>query len=102
VHLPRIPGWGRKEHLRHTAKERVPSQFDDRPLDEPEQEGLMRVSKAATRGVLAVSIVMVLAMPAQAKPRDAGRWFERKIDPIVKIVKKVMTSLGDGLIDPWP
>jgi hypothetical protein len=41
-------------------------------------------------------------MPAQAKPRDAGRWFERKIDPIMKIVKKVMTRLGDGLSDPRP
>jgi hypothetical protein len=81
----------------------VPSQFDDRPLDAPEQEGLMRgASKTVARGVLAVSIVMVLAVPAQAKPRDGGRWFERKIDPIVKIVKKVMTRLGDGLIDPWP
>jgi hypothetical protein len=60
------------------------------------------VSKTVARGVLAVSIVMVLAVPAQAKTRDGGRWFERKIDPIVKIVKKLMTSLGDGLVDPRP
>jgi hypothetical protein len=60
------------------------------------------VSKAVARGVLAATIVLVLAVPAQAKPRDGGRWFERKIDPIVKIVKKLMTSLGDGLGDPWP
>jgi hypothetical protein len=61
------------------------------------------VSKAVARGVLAVSIVMVLAVPAQAKPRDGGRWFEWKIDPIVKIIKKlVMKSTGDGLGDPWP
>jgi hypothetical protein len=60
------------------------------------------VSKAVARGVLAVSIVMVLAVPAQAKPHNGGRWFERKIDPIVKIVKKLVTSLGDGLIDPRP
>ena len=62
----------------------------------------MRVSKAVARGVLAVSIVMVLAVPVQAKPRDSGRWFERKIDPIVKVIKKLMTSLGDGLVDPRP
>jgi hypothetical protein len=62
----------------------------------------MRVLKPVARGVLAVSIVMVLAVPAQAKPRDGGRWFERKIDPIVKIVKKLITRLGDGLIDPRP
>jgi len=63
------------------------------------------VSKVA-RGVLAVSIVVALAVPAQAKPkdgRDSGRWFERTIDPIVKVVKKlVIKSTGDGLGDPWP
>ena len=61
------------------------------------------VSKAVARGVLAVSIVLVLAVPAQAKPREGGRWFERKIEPIVKIVKKlIVKSMGDGLSDPWP
>lgn len=61
------------------------------------------VSKAVGRGVLAVSIVLLLAVPAQAKPRDGGTWFQRKLDPIVKIVKKlVMKSMGDGLGDPWP
>ena len=60
------------------------------------------VSKAVARGVLAVSIVMVLAVPVQAKPRNGGRWFERRLDPIVKVVKKLMTSLGDELSDPWP
>ena len=59
------------------------------------------VSKVA-RGVLAVSIVLVLAMPAQAKPRDGGRWLDRVTDPIVKIVKKLVKSMGDGLGDPWP
>jgi hypothetical protein len=61
------------------------------------------VSKNLVRGVVAVSIVMSLAVPAQAKPRDGGRWFERKIDPIVKVIKKlVVRTLGDGLIDPRP
>ncbi len=61
------------------------------------------VSKALGRGVLAVSMVLVLAVPAQAKPRDGGSWLQRKIDPIVKIVKKlVIKSMGDGLSDPWP
>jgi hypothetical protein len=61
------------------------------------------VSKAVARGVLAGSIVMALAVPAQAKPRDGGGWFERRFDPIVKIVKKlVLKSTGDGLGDPWP
>ena len=59
------------------------------------------VSKVA-RGVLAVSIVLVLAMPVQAKPRDGGRWFDRTIEPIVKVVKKLVRTLGDGLSDPRP
>ena len=63
----------------------------------------MRSVSKVSRGVLAVSIVAALAVPAQAKPRDGGRWFERKIDPIVKVVKKlVVRALGDGLGDPWP
>jgi hypothetical protein len=61
------------------------------------------VSKVMGRGVLAVAIVMVLAVPAQAMPRDGGRWFERKLDPIVKVIKKVvLRTLGDGLSDPRP
>jgi hypothetical protein len=59
------------------------------------------VSKVVARGVLATSMVLVLAVPAQAKPRDGGKWFERI--PIVKIIKKlVIKSMGDGLGDPWP
>ena len=61
-----------------------------------------KVAKAVARGVLAASIVMTLTVPVHAKPRE-GRWFERRIDPIVKVVKKlVLKSLGDGLGDPWP
>jgi uncharacterized protein YggT (Ycf19 family) len=59
------------------------------------------VSKVA-RGVLAVSIVLVLSVPAQAKPRDGGRWLDRVTEPIVKVVKKVVRTLGDGLVDPRP
>jgi hypothetical protein len=63
----------------------------------------MRSVSKMGRGVLAMSIVVALAMPAQAKPRDGGRWYERTIDPIVKTVKKlIFRSLGDGLSDPWP
>lgn len=52
---------------------------------------------------MAVSIVLALAAPAQAGPRDGGRWFER-LDPIVKIVKKMLgiRSQGDGLTIPTP
>ena len=62
----------------------------------------MRSVSKVSRGVLAMSVVVALGVPAQAKPRDGGRWFDR-LDPIVKIIKKfVMRSTGDGLSDPWP
>ena len=64
----------------------------------------MRVSSYVARSVVAVSIVMALAVPAEAKPRDGGRWFERRVDPIVKVLKKMfgIRSEGDGLTDPRP
>jgi hypothetical protein len=55
------------------------------------------------RGAVAVSMLMMLAAPAQAKPRDGGRWFERELDPIVRVIKKlVVKTMGDGLVDPRP
>jgi hypothetical protein len=62
------------------------------------------VANVVARGVVAASIVMALATPAEAKPRDGGRWFERRVDPIVKILKKMFAfkSEGDGLVDPRP
>lgn len=61
------------------------------------------VSQVIARGVLVGSIVGMLAVPVQAKPRDDRSFFERRIDPIVKIVKKlVVKTLGDGMSDPRP
>ena len=56
------------------------------------------------RGAVAVAIVMALAVPAEAKPREGGRWFERRLDPIVKVLKKMFSikTEGDGLSDPRP
>lgn len=61
-------------------------------------------AKVAVRGVVAFSMVMVMATPTQAGPRDGSRWFERRVDPIVKIVKRMLgiRSQGDGLSDPRP
>ena len=69
------------------------------------QEGLMRgLANVVVRGVVAVSIVMALAVPAEAKPRDGGRWFEKRVVPIVKILKRMFAfkSQGDELTDPRP
>ena len=62
------------------------------------------VSSYVARGVVAVSIVMALAVPAEAKPRDGGRWFEKRVDPIVRVLKKFFSfkSEGDGLTIPTP
>lgn len=64
---------------------------------------MRNVSRVIARAVVAVSIVMTLAMPAEAKPRD-GSWFERRTDPIGKVLKELfgIKSQGDGLIDPRP
>ncbi|MFL6247315.1 MAG: hypothetical protein ACJ74H_14885 [Thermoanaerobaculia bacterium] len=61
--------------------------------------------RGVSRLMVAVSIVTLLAVPAEAKPRDGGRWFEKRVDPIVKVLKRLLgsiTSEGDGLIDPRP
>lgn len=64
---------------------------------------MRNVSKSVVPGVLVLALSMLLAVPAQAKPRDGGRWFERTVDPVVRIIKKLMVkTLGDGLIDPRP
>jgi hypothetical protein len=61
------------------------------------------VSQTVTRCVLAGAVVLVLTVPVQAKPREDRPWFERRIDPIVRMVKKLMVkTLGDGLVDPRP
>jgi hypothetical protein len=62
------------------------------------------VSKVVARGLCVVSIVMALAVSAEARPREDGRWFERRTDPIVKVLKKLfgIKSQGDGLSDPRP
>lgn len=65
---------------------------------------MRNVSKVIARGVLGVSLVMMLAMPAEGRPREGSRWFERRTDPIVRVLKKLLgiKSQGDGLTDPRP
>jgi hypothetical protein len=64
---------------------------------------MRRVSQKVGRDVLAVTVVLVLTVPVQAKPREDRPWFERRIDPVVRMVKKlVVKTLGDGLSDPRP
>lgn len=54
-------------------------------------------------GVFVGAVVLMLMVPVHAKPREDRPWFERPLDPIVKMAKKVVVkTLGDGLVDPRP
>jgi hypothetical protein len=56
------------------------------------------------RGVLAVVVLVVLSVSVSARPRDERpvRDPRGKRDPIVKVIKKIIRSLGDGLSVPTP
>jgi hypothetical protein len=69
----------------------------------------MRQLNLVGRGVLTVAVVMVLAMPAQARTNNeqpvwsaVGREQIAKIVRIVKKVKGAIRTFGDGLTDPRP
>ena len=52
-----------------------------------------------SRGVVAAAVVVTLAVPISAGPRDDG-WSPSKI---VKLMKRfVVKALGDGIIVPRP
>ena len=57
------------------------------------------------RRMLAVSIVVMLSLPAFARGFEDRRdrsWFVDQREWIVKIVKRVVKSFGDGLTVPTP
>ena len=56
--------------------------------------------RSVLRGVVVLSIV-VLALGAFASPRDE-RGLKGGGNPIVKMVKRIVKSLGDGLHVPTP
>lgn len=60
----------------------------------------MRGLERVGRGLVAAAVVVVLAAPVQALPKDDDRW---SMPRLVKIVKKlVVKTFGDGLIIPRP
>ena len=64
---------------------------------------MSRVCYRFARRVAAVSLVLALAVTVSARPREERpREPREKRDPIVKFVKKVIRSLGDGLVTPTP
>jgi hypothetical protein len=66
---------------------------------------MRRVFNGFARVLVVVSVVVALAIPAEARPLPGeGKWFaEKPIDRVVRIVKKfVVRTFGDGLTDPKP
>ena len=59
------------------------------------------VFNSCVRSVAAVAVMVVLASGVSAEPRNP-RGPREKGNPIVKTVKKIIKSLGDGLTIPKP
>lgn len=53
------------------------------------------------RGVVAAAVVVMLAAPVQALPKDEGdRW---SMPRVIKVIKKlVVRTFGDGILVPRP
>ena len=62
------------------------------------------VFKSSVRSVAAVAVILALAGSVVAAPRehrDRDREHGRE-QSVVKMVKKIVRALGDGLTIPWP
>lgn len=62
----------------------------------------MRRFEKVVRGVVVLSVVTALSVPAEAARIRDGHTREKSINPVVKILKLIVRSLGDGLTDPKP
>lgn len=63
---------------------------------------MRRVFNSSVRGVAAIAMIFMLAGSAFAVPREGrGQPRGRELG-IVKMVKKIVRALGDGLIIPIP
>lgn len=58
------------------------------------------VAYSVLRVVVVVSLTSMLSVSLAAAPRDRAP--REKQNPIVKVIKKIVRSLGDGLIVPTP
>ena len=54
------------------------------------------------RRVFAVAVIVALSLSMSAAPREQREPVRGKRDPIVKIIKKMIRSLGDGIVVPIP
>jgi hypothetical protein len=66
---------------------------------------MRRVFNGFARGLVVVSVLVALAIPAEARPtRGEDRWYtDNPVVKVLKFVKKfVVITFGDGLTDPKP
>ena len=65
---------------------------------------MRRVFNGFGRALVVVSVLVALAVPAEARPvPQEGSWFREPIVRAIKILKNlVVRTCGDGLTDPKP
>ena len=64
---------------------------------------MRRVFNSFVRRFAAVTVIVVLATSVSAAPREGRERGPREKTPsVVKIVKKIVRALGDGLTVPLP
>jgi hypothetical protein len=65
---------------------------------------MRRVFSGLGRALVVVSVLVALAVPAEARQAPSeGTWYREPVVRVVKIIKKfVVKTFGDGLTDPKP
>jgi len=60
-------------------------------------------SKSFVRGLVMLSLLIVVASPMQAASSDDATWIGKNRERMVKILKKLgVRTFGDLLVDPRP
>jgi hypothetical protein len=63
---------------------------------------MRRVFSSCVRGAAAVAVIAALSTSAMAAPREDVDRERGRSNPIVKVVKRIIQALGDGLTIPRP
>ena len=63
---------------------------------------MRRVFNSSVRGVAAVAMMLALAGSTVALPREGREQGRTRDESIVKMVKRIVRALGDGLTIPRP
>jgi hypothetical protein len=63
---------------------------------------MRRVLNSSVRGVAAVAVILALAGSASAVTREGRERGRNRESFVMKVIKKIVRGLGDGLIIPIP